>query len=341
MCPGAYSYRAPSERSPNPLGVVDITAISDISIGGMNAQASFNEAGADLTITGPMNVGTAYFGVTDTVHVLAPITATSNYVEIKAGDVDIEAPITVTGGPVSQIVFGSTNPAGVNIGDNLSNPSGFELSNTEFGFLSADRVIVLDLSQTAGIRVGDLTVDASKTPFLGIGDGSYYGAPTPQLLSIEGTVTGIGNPTLSIGAEATNDFRAVYTAAPGNVVVSGSIGTSTGPFGAVDIAAYSNIFIGSQAFVDEFRNDTLSNYFQPGLGGVSVGHEFITANTVALSAPGDILEQNTSPTGEGLHITGSLTIQGNSYAVELFGDLPDGGVASCTGPQRLRRQICL
>ena len=80
----------------------------------------------------------------------------------------------------------------MSIGDGLVNPSGFELSNAEFAFLKADDVYVLASSQTADVRVGDLTIDALKTPFVGIGAGGLgVGYTTaPQTISIEGVHNG-------------------------------------------------------------------------------------------------------------------------------------------------------
>ena len=117
---------------------------------------------------------------------------------------------------------------------------------------------------------------------------------------------------------------AQHSYAPAHIVVSGSIGTAADPFGAVHLTATSSILIGSQAFLDEVQSGTTSQFFEPGLGGVAVGQNFITAGDVVLSGAGEILQQNTSPQGGGLDITGSLTIEGGPTEVDLFGVLPDG-----------------
>ncbi|HWE45991.1 MAG TPA: hypothetical protein VG407_08170, partial [Caulobacteraceae bacterium] len=341
---------------------VSLYSGGDMTIGGITSGGAFLRAGsfysyssapADITITGAVSVNEATFIATGTFRNEAPITVTatetSNYgpslynasngeVVIHAGDVDLQAPITaIDAGGTGRIIIEADNPDGVNIGDNLSSPSGFEMSNSEFGELKADQVYVLDFNRTADMRIGDLTIDAAKTPQVAFGAGHYseakYLTSQGQTISVEGTVSGVGNPTLIIGPNLPGHYGfKYYDYAPAHVIVSGAIGTASNPFGHVEISATYSIVIGSQTFAQEVGNGTAPSGWVEGLGGVEDGHEFISAGDVTLYSPGVIVGQDTSPRGDGMHITGSLTIEGDPTEVNLFGQLPGANGVILYGP---------
>ncbi|HWE44382.1 MAG TPA: filamentous hemagglutinin N-terminal domain-containing protein, partial [Caulobacteraceae bacterium] len=304
---------------------------------------------ADIDITGVVYVESAAFVASGTFRNTAPVTATANgyfagyspsgRIYIRANDVDIQSAISVidvgNSSGAGRLYVESTNNLGMNIGDNLSNPTGFEMSGAEFALLKADQVTLEDFGHYgAGVRIGDLTIDAAKTPLVVVGE-KYYGANAT--ISVEGTMQGIGAPSFMIGGPYQEAQK------PDNVIVSGAIGTAAHPMGYVYLGANTKVVLGSNAYLQEWLDDSNPGVFQPGLGGVANGHEWISAGNVVLATRynygGTIIEQNTSPTGEGLHITGSLTIEGQPYQVNLFGDLPDGkggelyGQAAAASPE--------
>ncbi|HEY3813372.1 MAG TPA: filamentous hemagglutinin N-terminal domain-containing protein [Caulobacteraceae bacterium] len=337
---------------------VYLLSYGTMTIGGattpvLNARAGYTGNGsgavyaADIDVTGAITVEDASFIAGGTFRNTAAITAAANgygfgytpagEIVIVANDVDIQASIGVTdvGNGTGRLYVESSNNLGMNVGDNLSNPVGFQMSGAEFAFLQADHVTLEDVSQYgAGIRIGDLTINAAKTPNVEVGEKYGYKYST---ISIEGTVQGIGAPSFMVGGPYQEAQK------PGTVIVSGALGTAANPMGYVYLGANSKVVLGSQAYLQEWENDTNPGVFQPGLGGVATGHEWISAGNVVLAlgyaSTGPIIEQNTSATGDGIHITGSLTIEGEPYTVNLFGQLPDGaggelyGTAAAGSPE--------
>ena len=109
---------------------------------------------------------------------------------------------------------------------------------------------------------------------------------------------------------------------PGEIDITGSLGTTLNPMGSVGLLARNNIFMGTSGFITAAEADSTfdavtqsSNY--PGL---AQGYVFVAANTLQLAAQGRIIQQNTSTlTGVGQQLYAGLAINAPTAQTPLIG----------------------
>lgn len=123
---------------------------------------------------------------------------------------------------------------------------------------------------------------------------------------------------------------------PGDIDISGSLGSIAAPIGQLQLRSAGNILIGSSAFIEQVRaasdivNFDLSSIPQ-NAGGTTSGQLFIVSGATSLEATRGIIQQNTGGrTGDGIRVglpsgsTSSLIVPGANGAparVALFGSI--------------------
>lgn len=192
----------------------------------------------------------------------------------------------------------------------------------------------------ADIEIGDLSINPAQTPRLNI-----YANPD-RAVRIAGVLTSAeGGGVLNIGmAEANSPW------APGQIIITGSIGTAEGDavagftevetFDEVELHATDDILIGSQRFVT-LIGDTPAAQIDIGralpLGvaaeGDEIGRLFVVAGALTLTANDRIVQQNTGTfglegglylTGEGVEATDPILTVGRAQVADLFGAFDSG-----------------
>lgn len=207
------------------------------------------------------------------------------------------------------------------------------------------------------LTVGDLTVDPARIPRLALF------ANSEQAVRITGVLkpAGEGGGELQIGTgEADSPW------APGQIVITGSIGTAEGDavagftdvaaFDSVELHATSDILIGSERFV-ELIGDTPAAEIDIGrsvpLGvaaeGDEIGRLFLVAGNLALTANDRIVQQNTGTfglegglylTGAGVEATDPILSVGRAQVADLFGAFDSGeGVLAIGGAGAFSNRI--
>jgi hypothetical protein len=219
--------------------------------------------------------------------------------------------------------------------------AGLRIGGAEFQLIRAPEASFYAGSVSPGsttrgsLTVQDLNVDPARVPRLNLFAGSAEDV----------MVRGVLAPTVTGGALAIGDAQSGSAWRPGRVLVSGSIGASSGSpaagvtgvraFDTVQLEAARDILIGSQRFIDlvAAAPATGIDVARDLPGGAAptpdeVGRIFLTAGTASLSARERIVQLNTGLPGlyNGLFLTNGaaaptaalLTVE-PATVVDLFG----------------------
>lgn len=226
--------------------------------------------------------------------------------------------------------------------------------NVYAGFTAATVNVPTPVFGTLTVR--DLTVDPARIPRIALF------ANRGQAVRITGAFTPVGeNGELQIGtSEADSPW------APGQIVITGALGTAEGDplagftdiaaFDSVELHATNDILIGSDRFV-ELIGDTPAAEIDIGrslpLGvaaeGDEIGRLFLVAGNLALTANDRIVQQNTGTpglqgglylTGEGVEASDPILSVGRAQIVDLFGAFESGeGVLAFGGAGAFSNRI--
>ncbi len=196
------------------------------------------------------------------------------------------------------------NGGGANV-DGYDLGPAFILSNAEFQNIDASNIIILAgsegtttfLTHDSDIEVLDLTIDPSVVDSLVLGTGP------DNVIFVTGAVTMSqqGSVDLWIGgvSEPNGDVLTPVSFIPGNIVITGSIGTAANPFGTVSLIAMGDIGMGSVDFVTAAEADPeFSALLSSDDYAIDEGHIFIAADGLSITTNGRVIQQNTGAEGE-------------------------------------------
>jgi len=329
--------------------------------------------GANGDVTYGAATGTALSGVTGvsvaaghdaTLNVLGLLTlnasSAGHNLTVRATDLDLAGAITAgtfrvesLGGPLT---LGGATGSSV-AGRAAAGTEGLRITDAEFQKITVTGEAQFYAGSPGAAARGDLTVfdlsiDPAKLP------GLLLAAGPNNDIAIVGTLAPINSGgVLTIGDKANNSgFQS------GRILLSGSIGASTGSpdqgftgvraFDEVDLNAQRDIILGSPRFialVNGLAADQIDVANDKPTGaapqGAEIGHIFLTAGVLGLSAPAKIVQQNTGTraNGNGFYLTNLtaaprdtiLTVT-SAQVVDLFGSLRDKNGVLRTGAQATR-----
>jgi len=219
----------------------------------------------------------------------------------------------------------------------------FFLTDEEFGNLQSTEIVIIAGGDGASTDVPDSDIYIRD---LTIPDGVAdlaFGTSADNAIVITGIVapeTG-GQTDLHVGFVIKDhpDYD-VASFIPGEILIAGSLGTATNPFGSVTLIAEGDILMGSEefllaaledeAFDAELNQDDLE---------VHLDHVFVASNRLTLSSNGRIIQQNTGDEGE----FAGLLIGAPEDGEFLIADQPDidglvidGETISVVGPTKVQ-----
>ncbi len=190
--------------------------------------------------------------------------------------------------------------------------TGFHLSNAAIGRMTARNLIVMAGAGEGGgananITVQDLALDSSRLSALALGTSS------DKSIAVTGAVTlvGTGSVDLHLGFARTMITNggpsngALLGYIPGEIDITGSLGSASGLFNSTVLLARNDIFMGSDAFITAAKADpNFDAVKSSSLSAVDTGHVFVASHGLELGAQGRIIQQNTgqSPRFAGLII---------------------------------------
>ncbi|MGA0599112.1 filamentous hemagglutinin N-terminal domain-containing protein [Caulobacter sp. KR2-114] len=216
----------------------------------------------------------------------------------KAGARD-DVYITALGAPQS-VVVGGADASG-----------GFHLSNAAIGRITARNLVVMagqgEGGANADILVQDLTLNSAQLGALALGTDSGHSIDVTGAVALQGggqvdlhlgfaraastTVIGGGNTD----APPTQQPQTLLTGyVPGEIDVSGSLGTAAAPFQTAVLLARDDIFMGSADFIAAAKADAKFDAGKAsGAYAIDTGHVFLASHDLELGAEGRIIQQNT------------------------------------------------
>jgi filamentous hemagglutinin family protein len=220
---------------------------------------------------------------------------------IESGDIaiagQINSEIIAVHGLNDMVIGGVDGPANVGA---YELGGEFNLSQVEFDNLNGSTIVIIGGDDSAvaeswvpvDITVQDLTVGATV-------DTLAIGTSSNNDINIVGVVAPQtpGGADLWIGF-IQDDSGSVDGFIPGQINISGSIGTASNPFGAVNMLARYGIFMGSTDFIGIAQTDEDFNANLPNQIAVEEGHIFIASDVLTMASGGRIIQQNTGAEGE-------------------------------------------
>ncbi|HEY5070995.1 MAG TPA: filamentous hemagglutinin N-terminal domain-containing protein [Caulobacteraceae bacterium] len=301
--------------APAPIGPV-IPAGSDFQRG-----SGLNLAAANIDIQGSVTAGRAAAPDDIYIEVLGPAGATA-----------------VIGGP--------------------GGGSGFDLSNASFAALSARNIVIMggpgEASGPGGsLEIQNLTLDSSRLSAL------WLGTASSQAIRIAGAVsrTGGGPVDLQIGfarfaqTSTSGEGAAVSSPSggldgfiPGEIDISGGLGSPLAPLNAVNLIARNDILIGEANFIAAAQADPAFDAFRSSAAypGFTQDQVFIASQSLQLASMGRVIQQNTGADSllfAGLEIGAPAAAQPLVYAPQaLQNQAIAGGVWTANysqGPSRV------
>ena len=208
-------------------------------------------------------------------------------------------------------------PSLVTVGG-TSGPAGFDLTSSSFGELTG-RTIVVEAgygeggAHNANLQLASLAIDPSAVQSL------WLGTSSGQTISVTGAVTGPG-VNLELGF-AVDPVAVLGGYIPGEIDITGSLGTTLNPMGSVGLLARNNIFMGTSGFITAAEGDSTFDAVTQSKDytGLAQGYVFVAANTLELAAQGRIIQQNTSTlTGVGQQQFAGLAINAPTAQTPLI-----------------------
>lgn len=317
---GSGSVTTGSGVALNADGQIFMQANGDITLGGPVTAKAFDAfaIGGALTVAPTASITTTgtspapIWPIANTSELGAPTPPTladgpDNPITLGAARLVIEGPVTA--GPAGdrndiylQDIAGLTAAPGVRPGPlvvgGAPGAAGFQISDAELKLLTGRNLIILGgpaaASANVDIDVGDVTLDSTKLSGLWLGTASTANI----LVSGDVTVTG-GQPfDVQLGFARGSSFGAGLDAfIPGDIEISGSLGSASAPLTLVGMIARGDILLGPAGFISAAQGDpnfdaSKSSSAFPGLGP---DHAFVTAGSLQLATLGRIIQQNTSP----------------------------------------------
>jgi len=191
--------------------------------------------------------------------------------------------------------------------------AGFDLSNTSFANLSARDVIIMGGPGEAtgpgeSLQIQDLTLNSAKIAAL------WLGTASSQSITVPGTVSPTGGGPVDVqigfvrlgqggsysgGPLANPGQGGADGFIPGDIVITGGLGTPTARLGAVNLIARHDIIMGDQGYVAAAQSNP--NFDAASASGsypgYAPGQVFVAAQTLQLAAQGRIIQQNTAGNG--------------------------------------------
>lgn len=224
-------------------------------------------------------------------------------IAIRAADMAIYGEVTAPDG-IAILIDGDYGYAylggeggGANV-DGFDLGSQFFLSDAEFQNLNAPTIMVLAgsdggtavIESDSDLTVRDLTINSDVVETL------VLGTAADNSIFITGavTVSEPGGTDLWIGGVANNP-NGLVSFIPGNIAITGSIGSAENPFGMVTLIAHGDVGMGSEEFLEEaYYNEDFDALEQSGDFDIEEGHIFIAADSLSIAAGGRVIQQNTS-----------------------------------------------
>ncbi len=301
-----------------------------------NDGAQVSGVSLDATAEGTLNIESgASFATTGSttapVWPTAPVTVVANpggaaptvtSLNLAAATLNIQGTVTAgKGGTTDDIYIQALgSPALVTVGG--TGASGFNLTSAEFADLSARNVVVMagggeGATHNADLNLASLAINPAKV------GGLWLGTSSDHTVTVSGVVTGAGD-ALNIGfAEAPASGTVLVGYIPGEIDITGSIGSTASPFASVGLLARNNIFMGTSAFITAAKADPTFNAVTQSktFTGLAQGYVFIASNTLQLGAQQRIIQQNTSTlTGQGDDQFTGLVFNAPTSASPLIAD---------------------
>lgn len=220
---------------------------------------------------------------------------------IESGDIaiagQINSEIIAVHGLNEMVIGGVDGPANVGA---YELGGEFNLSQNEFDNLNGSSIVIIggddsavpELWTPVDITVLDLTIGETV-------DSMAIGTGSDNSINIVGVVA----PQTPGGAELwlgfiKDDSGSVDGFIPGQINISGSIGTASNPFGAVNMLARYSIVMGSPDFIGIALADEDFNANLPNQIAVEEGHIFIASDVLTMASAGRIIQQNTGAEGQ-------------------------------------------
>ena len=216
----------------------------------------------------------------------SPQTPTLSGLTLAATGINIQGSVTAGTGASRDDIFiqplGSTTQ--LTIGG-ASGAGGVQLSDALFSHLTGRNVIVLGgpgEGQGPGmdITVQDLSLDPARISAL------WIGAHSDRTVTVSGAVSGTG-VSVNLGfVRPLGGSSGADGYIPGEIDVSGSLGSSGSPLQLVGLVARNDILMGSSGFISAARADPAFNAVASSRSSPSpgVGHLFVDAGALQLAA---------------------------------------------------------
>jgi filamentous hemagglutinin family protein len=277
-------------------GQVTGSALATYSVGGLTVggAGALNTSGTTSAPTWPVVGANVTFGTGDQ----GPVPSVSG-LTLAAHTMVING--TVTAGPSNgrSDVFirplGTQSSVIIGGGDG----AGFRLTNASVGHITARNIIVLGGApegQGAGydLTLADLTLDPTKV------GGLWLGTQSGNSVTVSGSVTGGSDVRIgfaqqsgSTGLGSTEGGgQALLGYVPGDIYITGGLGTAASPLATTSLLARNNIFMGSDSFIAAAKGDTAFDAVARSKDFASGGHVFVAAGTLEMGAQGRIIQQN-------------------------------------------------
>jgi filamentous hemagglutinin family protein len=220
---------------------------------------------------------------------------------LAAGAVDIQGSVTA-GTPTApdDIYIEALAASGPVMIGGAGGASAFDLSNAQFGHFTARNVIFMGgpgegQGPGADILVGDLTVDSANISSLWLGTDSSHS------ITIAGTIAPAGagpvNVQVGFARQGASPSAGLDGFIPGEIDITGALGSSTAPLGGVDLISRGDILIGAPAFVAAAQADsTFDAVQQSSAFPVAADQVFVASAILQASAQGRLIQQNSAPT---------------------------------------------
>ncbi|MDB5425451.1 MAG: hypothetical protein JWQ29_2867, partial [Phenylobacterium sp.] len=315
-------------------------------------------AGSALTGATSVSVAAGHDATLNVLGLLSLASGTAGHaLTVRAGDLDITGPLSAPTVRIESLggalTLGGAASASV-AGGAAAGGDGMRITDAEFQRISVTGEADFFAGSPGGTARGDLVVlDLNLDP-----------AKLPHLLLAAGgandiVVSGTLAPTVSGGVLTLGDTSTGSVFQPGRILLSGSIGVSTGSpdqgftgvraFNEVALNAQRDIILGSARFIAlvnalPANQIDLAHNKPDGAAATASeqGHIFLTAGVLSLSAATRIVQQNTGTqaNGNGFYLTNlsaaprdmvlSVT---SAEVVDLFGSLRDKNGVLRSGAQ--------
>lgn len=229
---------------------------------------------------------------------------------IAAAGLDLQGTITAGSANARDDVYVTAlgEPSAVVVGG-ADSTSGFHLSNAAVGHITARNLIVTagegEEGVNANIQVQDLTLDTAQLGALALGTDSAHAIDVTGAVSLTGggatdlhlgfaLATTYSTPSNNPDAPGGTTQTVLTGYVPGEIDISGSLGSAAAPFHAAVLIARDDIFMGPADFIAAAKADSA---FDAGKSSdaypIDRDHVFLASHDLEFAAQGRIIQQNT------------------------------------------------